>query len=140
MECVFCDTKTMGKDRIVVDSKHSMAFMSIEPLIEGHLLVVSKRHVRELDELDKEELHDLMKTLGRADSMLRKTYSTPASFSYMKHGVAKSQEHLHIHLMPGFVPIREALVKYGYSRKVRDKRSLEELANVAEKIRSSGKT
>lgn len=137
MKCSFCRIKDIEKELVVAESRKSIAFMCIEPLCEGHLLVIPKRHVKEMEELRRDELYDLVRLLVKADRMLGKTYNAKASFTFMKRGTAKSKEHLHIHLLPGFVPIREALKSHGFSSKARDRKSVGELAKVASKIKTS---
>ncbi len=138
MSCEFCEIESIMKEPIVAKSNHSIAFMCAEPLKKGHMLIIPKRHVKEPYDLSAEELYDLIQMLKKAGDMLEKTYGVTATLSYMKHGTAKTVEHLHIHLIPGFVPIREALADYKFSPKARDKKTVEELTKVANKIKSSG--
>jgi diadenosine tetraphosphate (Ap4A) HIT family hydrolase len=138
MDCEFCEIEKIEKELVIGKTDKSIAFMCIEPLREGHLLVIPKRHVKELEELTKNELYDLIQLVIKVDKMLQKTYNVTSSFTYMKQGTAKSKEHLHMHVIPGFVPIREALAKYGYSAKSHDRKTIEELSKIADKIKQSG--
>lgn len=137
MECDFCEVEKLEKELIVSSNKSCLALMCLEPLKEGHLLIIPKRHVKEIDELTKEEAYDLIELIARTDRMLQKTYDVETNLSYIKHGIAKSKEHFHVHLIPGFVPIRQALTAYKFSVKERDKKSLEELVIIANKIKSN---
>lgn len=134
-ECPLCKIKEKEKELIIYEDEHSLAVTIIEPLIEGHILVLPKRHVKELEELSEEEMVSFIKSVTKVVHMLKKTYDTPAAFSYMKHGKAKSQEHLHIHILPGFVPIR-TLISSHFRTKPRERKSFEELRKVAEKIKT----
>lgn len=55
MECVFCH-----KDKIVTDFVYEdeivMAFMDMEPVNEGHVLLVPKDHYFDVDEIPDEFL------------------------------------------------------------------------------------
>ncbi len=137
MECDFCKVEKIEKELIVASNKNCVALMCLEPLEEGHLLIIPRRHIKELDDLTKEEVCDLIRLMTKSDKMLQKTYNVTTSFSYIKHGTAKTKEHFHVHLISGFVPVREALAAYKFSPKARDRKSLEELAVVANKIKSS---
>jgi diadenosine tetraphosphate (Ap4A) HIT family hydrolase len=132
--CPLCKIEEEEKELIVLEDAYTLATMIIEPLIEGHILILPKRHVKEFEELTKEEAYSLVQTIAKVNQMLQKAYKVPAAFSYFKHGKAKTQEHLHVHILPGFVPIRTLISShFGTERKKR--KPIEELKKVAERIR-----
>jgi diadenosine tetraphosphate (Ap4A) HIT family hydrolase len=133
--CALCEIEEKEKELIVLEDAYTLATMIIEPLIEGHILILPKRHVKEFEELTKEEAYSLVQTLAKVNRMLQKAYKVPATFSYCKHGKAKTQEHLHVHILPGFVPIRSLISShFGTERKKR--KPIEELKKIAEKLRN----
>ena len=58
MNCPFCNIDK-NRDKILYESKHSIVIFSNPRLMIGHLLVIPKRHVEKLYELNMEERNDL---------------------------------------------------------------------------------
>jgi len=65
-DCIFC--KIIAGElpgQIVHEDDRTVAFMDINPATRGHLLVVPRRHVRDLMEIDQEDLAATMATAQR---------------------------------------------------------------------------
>jgi histidine triad (HIT) family protein len=65
-DCIFC--KILAGEipaQIVYEDERTMAFMDINPATRGHLLAVPRRHVRDLLEIDAEDLHATIETAQR---------------------------------------------------------------------------
>ena len=59
MECVFCHKEKLVTD-IVYEDEMVMAFMDMEPINEGHVLLIPKEHYLDVDEMPDEILSHLM--------------------------------------------------------------------------------
>ena len=59
MDCIFCHKENIVTD-IVYEDNLVMAFMDIEPINEGHILLVPKEHYLDVDEMPDETLSHLM--------------------------------------------------------------------------------
>lgn len=59
MDCVFCHKEKLVTD-IVYEDELVMAFMDMEPINEGHVLLVPKEHYLDVDEIPDETLSHLM--------------------------------------------------------------------------------
>lgn len=81
----------------VYEDEHSFAFMDIHPILPGHVLVVPKIQVDQLDELDDENALYLLNTVRKLSRLLRNTYNTSRTvilvFGY-------DVPHAHVHLVP----------------------------------------
>lgn len=68
------------------------------PVAEGHMLVVPKRHVASIFELDLEEYGDLWRLVGN----IRGEYDDRAVNVGVNDGVAAGQtvQHAHVHIIP----------------------------------------
>jgi len=65
-DCIFC--KIIAGElpgQIVHEDDRTVAFMDINPATRGHLLVVPRQHVRDLMEIDQEDLAATMATAQR---------------------------------------------------------------------------
>jgi diadenosine tetraphosphate (Ap4A) HIT family hydrolase len=102
MTCPFCDVKTHVK-KIVKDFKYCRVIFCNPRLMPGHLLVIPKRHVEKLSELDQKELKELITVLiNYQEKLLKispgcdiKQHYSP----YLKEGRLKVR-HLHLQLQP----------------------------------------
>ena len=77
MDCVFCHKEKLVTD-IVYEDELVMAFMDMEPINEGHILLVPKEHYLDVDEIPNETLSHLMIISKKIVSVLKET-----SFTYL---------------------------------------------------------
>lgn len=84
------------------------------PYIAGHLLVIPKRHVPELDSLTIEEMTDLFLLLRDSITAVRNAFrpdGVNVGLNLGKAAGAGLQDHLHLHIVPrwngdhNFMPI-----------------------------------
>lgn len=81
----------------ILEDDHCFAFLDVFPLVEGHTLVVPKKEVDNLFDLDVETYQHLFSFAKVVESQLRK------SISCKRIGVAViglEVPHAHIHLVP----------------------------------------
>ncbi len=102
LECIFCH-----KDRIVTDFVYEdeivMAFMDMEPINEGHILLVPKEHYLDVDEIPDEVLAHLMIVSKRIVSALKETYKLDGYSIMQNGGVFNDVGHYHLHIFPRYV-------------------------------------
>jgi histidine triad (HIT) family protein len=61
MDCIFC--KIVEKQipaKIIAENEGAVAFLDIQPMSDGHTVVIPKKHVMNLSQADKKTLHDVM--------------------------------------------------------------------------------
>lgn len=81
----------------IAETEYSLAFLDIMPLVNGHVLVVPKKEVDELFDLDEATLNDLMRLSRKVSFAIKK--SVPCK----RIGIAViglEVPHAHIHLVP----------------------------------------
>jgi histidine triad (HIT) family protein len=81
----------------ILEDDHCYAFLDVFPLVEGHTLVVPKKEVDNLFDLDDETYQHLFSFAKVVESQLRK------SISCKRIGIAViglEVPHAHIHLVP----------------------------------------
>ena len=74
MDCVFCHKEKLVTD-IVYEDELVMAFMDMEPINEGHILLVPKEHYLDVDEIPNETLSHLMIISKKIVSVLKEIWS-----------------------------------------------------------------
>lgn len=88
--------------RIVAESELSFAILALMPITPGHTLIVPRRHVATIDELDENELLDLISLRARVCEALRASFDlTGFNFAWNEGREAgQSIAHLHLHVVP----------------------------------------
>jgi histidine triad (HIT) family protein len=112
---------------IVAEDNNYIAFLDIMPLVPGHVLVVPKKEVDYIFDLDEETLSGLMLFSQKVAHAMKKVISC------RRIGVAViglEVPHVHIHLVP-----MNTMDDLNFTRP-KLKPSAEELAAVAARIRS----
>jgi ATP adenylyltransferase len=103
--CIFCINKIKGykkKHLILNESTYAMTIMNKYPYAPGHLLVVPKRHLKDLRELAKEELLDFFGQVQISISALEQAfkphgYNVGANLG--RAAGAGEENHLHFHIV-----------------------------------------
>jgi len=99
--CAFCDPKVIER-QAVLETENFRVLADYAPINYGHMLLVPKRHVERLDDLDPAlgtELLILQRRVSRAFQQLLQTQDTTL---IQKNGYAAGQSvpHVHFHLIP----------------------------------------
>ena len=99
-DCVFCGIVAGELEASVVhEGERTLAFVDIQPLTPGHLLVVPRRHVSSLAELDPHDGQELFRVAQRAAAALRQSGLRCEGVNFfLADGAAAGQDVFHVHL------------------------------------------
>ena len=99
--CLFCSI-VAGETpaAIVLDTTEVVAFLDIRPLFPGHTLVVPRRHVDTLRDLDDATRDVLFAEVQRVAAAVQDAMVAQGSFVAMNNVVSQSVPHLHVHAVP----------------------------------------
>jgi histidine triad (HIT) family protein len=78
MDCVFC--KIVNKQipaKIIAENKNAIAFLDVEPMSDGHTIVIPKKHYANLTQCDKQTLHDVMDLVQEVAVLLKDSSLKP---------------------------------------------------------------
>jgi ATP adenylyltransferase len=98
--CVFCK---ISKPRIEREFKNFYSIKDQYPVTKGHTLIITKRHIENYFDLNKEELEELNKIIKAEKILLEKSDSEICGFNIgINQGIVAGQTimHCHIHLIP----------------------------------------
>ena len=99
VKCPFCNLK---KEEIIKQNKFARVVLAKAPYHKDHLLVVPKRHVLKISQLNKNELEAISSLVFWAGKKLEKKHHN-LSILYRegnKKEVGKSIDHFHVNLIP----------------------------------------
>lgn len=104
-DCKFC--KIISKEyysSIVYEDDIAMAFMDIQPVNQGHTLVVPKKHYVTLEDCDEDTAKHLMAITKKLNNSISKAVKCEGILNLIANGEDAGQEifHLHIHIVPRF--------------------------------------
>lgn len=86
----------------IYENEHVLAFLDINPLAEGHALVVPKREVERLDQLPADEAAAVGRVLGMIARRVLNAVGVEDFNVLQNNGKASGQEvpHVHFHIIP----------------------------------------
>jgi len=99
--CLFCRIAAGEVPAVVVyEDENSLAFLDHRPLFHGHTLLVPRRHVETLGELQSSLVGPLFKTAQLLARAIESAVGAEGTFVAMNNRVSQSVPHLHVHIVP----------------------------------------
>lgn len=96
--CIFCQIVAgRAGAHIVQEDQHSLAILDIQPLAQGHCLVIPKRHVPWWHDLSEEETDSLFRVARKTAGMIMEAFSPDFVCMYAR---GRRVPHTHIFLVP----------------------------------------
>ncbi len=104
--CIFCEI-IAGKAQasIVYEDEKVMVFPPLQPVNEGHVLVIPKKHAPYFADLDEDTAMHIMKIAKKLTAAIRKSkFKSEGVNLFLADGEAAHQEvfHFHLHVYPRF--------------------------------------
>lgn len=101
MECVFCKiaSGTIFSYTIYEDMK-TKVFLDINPDTNGHLLIIPKKHFKDIYDIDIEYLNTIMLTCQKMATRLQNKLKVDGVTIVQNNGLNQEVKHFHIHLKP----------------------------------------
>lgn len=100
--CLFCDPCSV--DTLVGQNSSAFAILDGYPVSPGHTLVIPRRHVADILNLDSNEMSEVLRLVGEVIARL-KSEAQPDGFNVgVNIGRAAGQTvmHAHVHVIPRF--------------------------------------
>ncbi|MET7294968.1 HIT domain-containing protein [Streptomyces griseoloalbus] len=102
-ECVFCDI-VAGRlhAEILFEDERTVAFLDNTAVMEGHTLVIPRRHAADIWAVSEEDAAAVMRTVHRMARVLRDVLEPDGMTLFQANRPAGWQDvfHLHVHLVP----------------------------------------
>ncbi len=104
MDCIFCKI-VAGEipSYKVYEDDNVMAFLDITQGTKGHTLVIPKKHVPNIYELDQKTITDVFSVVPKLANSLKKAF-TPIGLNILNNNDKPNQSvfHFHVHLIPRY--------------------------------------
>ena len=99
--CVFCQESVLEVQTIYATDRAAV-IQTHKPVVDGHVLIIPKRHVERFEELTLEEIGEMQEAIKRVDRAEKNLYGNPAYLLLQKNGTDAGQSvpHVHFHYLP----------------------------------------
>jgi histidine triad (HIT) family protein len=101
--CTFCDLiHGAGEASICYEDSEAIAFMDIQPVNAGHVLVVPRRHFERIEDIPAELSAHLFRVASRLAPVVKKVADAEGMNIVVNSGQAAGQDepHYHVHIIP----------------------------------------
>ena len=100
--CVFCGHDDVQKHHEIYEENGVYLTVPAYAYVDGHLLVIPRRHVRSVKELTPAEWETMRKLFYLAKKLIREVHGVKGMQIVQKDGVSAQStvEHLHFHCIP----------------------------------------
>jgi histidine triad (HIT) family protein len=135
-DCIFCQIiHKQAPANAVYEDKQILAFLSNQPINDGHTLVVPKKHYENIFEIPEEEAAYLFRVVKRIAVAVKNATAAEGIRIVQNNGWAAGQVvfHLHVHVIP--MEPNDGFVHGKAFRDHTNAMESEELQKDAEKIR-----
>lgn len=101
MKCLFCN-RTQFKE--LSSNKSAYAIYDKYPVLPGHVLIITKRHISSWFDISKEEKLDILAMIDSIKKILDLNFKPDGFNIGINDGIEAGQTilHLHIHLIPRY--------------------------------------
>lgn len=102
-DCIFCKiSEGNAEAKIVFDNKDAVAFLDINPLADGHTVVIPRDHYRKFSQIPTDKLKGIFTAVQQVSEALREGLEAEGCNIGINDGKVAGQAvpHTHIHLIP----------------------------------------
>ena len=103
MDCIFCEiAKRNINSNFVYEDDLVMAIMDINPICDGHVLIIPKDHYQTVFDVPKDVLMHMYEVAEKLTPTLMKATNEKGLTLSINYGDKQEIKHLHLHLVPNF--------------------------------------
>lgn len=84
-------------------------FLDVNPDVNGHALVVPKKHYTDLFDIDNETLLHILEVARKMDGLFRDTLGSEGLTLVQNNGLLQEVKHFHLHLKPQYSSKQELM-------------------------------
>ena len=100
-DCIFCKIiKGEIPCKKLYEDEHVLAFLDIHPDKPGHTLIIPKKHILDLTEMDKETIGYITEAAKKLFPILKEKLNFDGLKCVQNNGIIQEVKHYHLHLLP----------------------------------------
>ena len=102
-DCIFCKiVKGDIPSKKIYEDDKVIGILDINPEVDGHVLIIPKKHVTDYTELDNELLIYIYDVAKKLADKLTKTLNSRGITFCVNYGDSQLIKHFHLHLLPDY--------------------------------------
>lgn len=137
-DCIFCKIiREEIPSKLIAENQKALAFMDIDPVSDGHILVIPKEHYQDFSSCDDEYLVSVMLLAKQIVKILNNSKLNPWGINYLsneKDIAGQIVKHFHLHIIPKYAKNEGFILENAIDK---SKRYLDDINLVFEKIAKS---
>lgn len=104
MSCIFCKIINRELDSyIIYEDDDIISFLDIDPINEGHILIIPKNHYLDLEELPDSIIYKITLLSKKILIALKKIYNLDGYSIMQNGGQFNDIGHYHVHIFPRYI-------------------------------------
>lgn len=104
-DCIFCKIVNGEiSSHKIFENDYCFAFLDVHPVVDGHVLVVPKKHYENIFDIPKKDLNELSDAIKIVSEKLKNNFQASGVNILNASGIDAQQSvfHLHFHIIPRF--------------------------------------
>lgn len=99
--CAFCREEVIASQTFF-EGDHVLVMLNYMPILEGHSMIVPKRHVARIEDLSAEELFEMHQMIQKLSHAFEKVYGSKDLLLCCQNGdnAGQTVPHMHMHVIP----------------------------------------
>lgn len=103
MECIFCKIVNGEIPSYkIYEDETTLAFLDVNPDVNGHTLIIPKKHYQDLFDIDDETLIHIMNVAKKINKLLKEKLQIDGLTLVQNNGLKQEVKHFHLHLKPQY--------------------------------------
>ncbi|MCK4539666.1 HIT domain-containing protein [Candidatus Parcubacteria bacterium] len=102
-DCIFCKiAEKIIPANIVYEDNDFLAFLDIRPISSGHTIVISKKHIADMESMDSADVAKMMNVVKKIGLAMLKGLEVKGYSVFLDNKSAANQHvpHIHFHIVP----------------------------------------
>lgn len=102
-DCIFCKIiKGEIPAKKIYEDENTLAFLDINPIGNGHTLIIPKKHILDFDTISDEEINYVMCSARKVAKLLVLKLSASGYTLMENNGISQDVKHFHLHIIPKY--------------------------------------
>jgi len=129
--CIFCKLiEKVIPANIVFENEDVISFLELNQSVEGHVMVILKKHGESILDYNEQELGKLMIGVQEVAKKVKTAFNAGSLTIGINHLEKKGVPHLHVHIIPRFENDKGGIIQSIVSGEIKNSRE-----ETSEKIR-----
>ena len=101
MDCILCKIGKGETDSYVIyEDEIAKAILDINPIANGHTLILPKKHYKDLDDIDEKTITHIMMVAKKVKGIIEDRLSPTGITLIQNNGEPQEIKHFHLHIKP----------------------------------------